>query len=267
MPPIANIISGKTSVCSRPCVDASRSASVPGQRRGLAGERGDAALEVPLGEQQHADQREQQDRAPDEHRRAVDRDRALDGDLAAAAASPLSGSRSVATTTVATSAASEADRGRARSGRGSGARAGHERLDERRRRSATPKTISSGESRPYSMLGLGERRLRGSLGGSPPAAAACAGTVGAGSCTPTCCSVSATAGLMIEVSGFGKKPSTTISTSSGASAATSRTLRSLHAGDSRHRRAGHRALVHQQDVERGQHDAEDRERRRTTSRA
>ena len=29
-----------------------------GQRRGLAGERGDAALEVPLGEQQHADQRE-----------------------------------------------------------------------------------------------------------------------------------------------------------------------------------------------------------------
>ena len=30
MPPTANIISGKTSVCSRPRVDASRSASVPG---------------------------------------------------------------------------------------------------------------------------------------------------------------------------------------------------------------------------------------------
>ena len=31
MPAIANIISGKTSVCSRPRVDASRSASVPGR--------------------------------------------------------------------------------------------------------------------------------------------------------------------------------------------------------------------------------------------
>ena len=30
MPPTANIISGKTSVCSSPLVEASRSASVPG---------------------------------------------------------------------------------------------------------------------------------------------------------------------------------------------------------------------------------------------
>ncbi len=30
MPPMANITSGKTSVCSTPCEDASRSASVPG---------------------------------------------------------------------------------------------------------------------------------------------------------------------------------------------------------------------------------------------
>ncbi len=54
--------------------------------RGLAGERGDAGLDPALGEQRDAEQREDQDQAPEEHGRAVDDDRALGPDEAAAGA-------------------------------------------------------------------------------------------------------------------------------------------------------------------------------------
>ena len=96
MPPTANIISGKTSVCSRPRGRGLALGLGAGQRRGLAGERGHAALEAPLGEQQHADQREHQDRAPQEQRRAVDGERALGGDLRRARHRRRAASRSTA---------------------------------------------------------------------------------------------------------------------------------------------------------------------------
>ena len=51
-------------------------------------------------------------------------------------------------------------------------------------------------------------------------------TVGCGSLLSTCDMVWSTAGLITSSNGFGKKPSTTISSSSGASAEISRTLRS-----------------------------------------
>ena len=64
MPPTANIISGKTSVCSRPWVEASRSASVPGSAAAWPANAVHAALEVALGEEQHAEQREHAGSAP-----------------------------------------------------------------------------------------------------------------------------------------------------------------------------------------------------------
>ena len=74
IPPTANISSGKTSVCSRPLVEASRSASVPGSAAAWPANAEHAALEPPLGEEQHAAEREDEHQAPEEQRRAVDRD-------------------------------------------------------------------------------------------------------------------------------------------------------------------------------------------------
>ena len=54
-----------------------------GHRGGLAGERRDPAVEVPLGEEQHAGDGQRQHQAPDEQARPVDRDRAADGEDAA----------------------------------------------------------------------------------------------------------------------------------------------------------------------------------------
>ena len=81
-----------------------------GQRGGLAGERRDAALELPLGEEQHADEREDQQHAPQEEGRPVDRDRALGGDQAAGGAVAARRSRSCATSTRADQGRDEATR-------------------------------------------------------------------------------------------------------------------------------------------------------------
>ena len=64
MPPTANSASGKTSVCSTP--RAVRLALGLGAGHGgrLAGERGQSAVELTLGEQQHADQRQDQQECP-----------------------------------------------------------------------------------------------------------------------------------------------------------------------------------------------------------
>ena len=64
MPPTANIISGKTSVCSRPRVEACRSASVPGSAAAWPANADTPPSSCALGEQQHADHGEQQDQAP-----------------------------------------------------------------------------------------------------------------------------------------------------------------------------------------------------------
>ena len=76
-----------------------------GQRRGLAGEGGDAALEVPLGEEQHAEDGEHQDQQPAEQRRAVDGQGALGHDLAGLRRCRSPGSRSRKTITEVTIAA------------------------------------------------------------------------------------------------------------------------------------------------------------------
>ena len=134
MPPTANSISGKTSVCSTPRVEASRSASVPGSAAAWPANAVQAALEPALGEQQHADQREHQQRAPDEERRAVDGDRALGGDRAVGGRRRRATRGRGATMTVATRAATSTERPRARLQQVARAARG-ERLDEHARRS------------------------------------------------------------------------------------------------------------------------------------
>ena len=75
MPPTANIVSGKTSVCVTPVAVRTRSCSEPGHRRAGGGE-GAATVEGPLGHRQDPRDREQQDGALQEQRRTVDGDRA-----------------------------------------------------------------------------------------------------------------------------------------------------------------------------------------------
>ena len=123
------------------------------QRRGLAGERRHPALEVPLGEQQHAADGEEQDQAPQEQGRAVDRDRALGGDQAAGRAVAERPSRSAATMTDADERRRPGRPGRARSGRGSAAARGRNASTSTPTH-ATPKTS---EQRPQ--LGVLDGRL------------------------------------------------------------------------------------------------------------
>ena len=74
MPPTANSTSGYTSVCAMPGQQALALLGAAGHRGGLRGERAD--LVRGLGDQQHADERQHQDRALDEQGGPVHGDRA-----------------------------------------------------------------------------------------------------------------------------------------------------------------------------------------------
>ena len=84
-------------------------------------------------------------------------------------------------------------------------------------RQAPAKIRMNGISSPYSMVGA----VISMLSDLPPPS-----TVGCGSVTPTCCMVASTAGSITSSIGFGKTPSSRISSTSGASASRSRPSRS-----------------------------------------
>ena len=203
MPPMANITSGKTSVCSTPVRGRLALGLGAGQRRGLAGERSHAAFEMTLGEQHHADEREDQQGAPDEQRRTVDGDR-TDSPRSTVRRATVVGLvvvRGDPRTTATNAARSPTER---KHGLDHVALRARERTPRRgRRASATPNTISSGESLPYARSGRGERRRLRAAGSSGAAPSAVDATVGGGSSTPTCCRIESTVGLSASSAGFG----------------------------------------------------------------
>ena len=90
MPPSANMVSGKISVCATPAFVATFSATLPGTARRLRREGVQAARPVvgvdlggdaTLGDQQRAEDADQQQRALQEQRGLVDGDGADDGGL------------------------------------------------------------------------------------------------------------------------------------------------------------------------------------------
>ena len=157
-----------------------------GHRGGLAGERRHPAVEVALGEEQHAGDRQRQDQAPDEQARARRR-RCVPPTARTPRAAPSSYDVDV------TGDQHDADQG-GRRGRRGPARPARCSATERGTnastttpRQATPKTTSSGQSSKYSMVGL----TNSVTGDHPP-----------GRC-PRSASVSSTNGLMTSSSGIG----------------------------------------------------------------
>ena len=155
-----------------------------GQRGGLAGERGHAALEPALGEEQHAADGEDQDQAPEEHGRAVDHDGALGGDQAAGGTVAERGAGRAATRQVPTSAADQAGEGEHDLGQVA-ALAGQERLDEH----AEAGDAEDDEQRPQ--LGVLDVRLDEAPVGRRPDEHARHGEV---HCWPSCAESSPAAG-------------------------------------------------------------------------
>ena len=167
------------------------------QRSGLTGERGDPALEVPLGEEQHSPDREDQDQAPQEDGGTVDDDRAAGGDQPARLTVPEHlqpvGDHD------------GADQGGDQAGDGQDALrevatpARQERLDQH----AGAGDTEHQEQRPQ--LGVLDLRLDELVHWWPSSAESCppVGTTGASSVTPTCWSVSSTLGLITSSSGIG----------------------------------------------------------------
>ena len=130
------------------------------QRGGLAGEGADAAVDVSLGEQEHAGEGEHQDQAPEEDRRPVDGDRALGRDLPDRVVTDLV-------------EAERRPRSSSRRPRRARAIARSVWVTKRSRRGAnaststpaqaTPSTMRSGDSSKYSIVGLTKSFTRGPL--------------------------------------------------------------------------------------------------------
>ena len=206
MPPTANIISGKTSVCSRPLVDAWRSASVPGSAAAWPANAVTPPSRCRSANSSTLMQRQHQQHAPQEDRGAVDGDRALGHDRAVRGTVAALGRASWRPRRSRRSAATQAGQRRAPTAPGSARARGDERLDQH----AEHGDAEDDEQRRERGV-LDVRGLRTSFTRRPPRSAAVTAPSGAGSCAPTWLSVARRPGSMTSISGLGKKPSATIS--------------------------------------------------------